>query len=207
MQEMLLTPREAAFVLDESVKSIQKVLDSHTKSVQKVRHGRSKVRVLDRSQMLYFLALRKVGDNLSPLGRDRLFDALVESGVRRRKTLSVSSLMIDLEPCEDELDRKLKDYESLKGEVETRESDGEALLRGTGVEVYRVAALLDGGASPADVLRDFPSLTGRQVEVARQYAEAMPKQGRPYPKTSFKRAVAELGLDALDEFLETRGTE
>ncbi|MDR2216273.1 MAG: DUF433 domain-containing protein [Nevskiaceae bacterium] len=65
-------------------------------------------------------------------------------------------------------------------------------------EVYRIAALLDGGASVEQVLRDYPSLSREHIETAKAYAQTNPKQGRPYPRTSVKRALQGAGLEALD---------
>jgi len=74
------------------------------------------------------------------------------------------------------------------------------LLEGTAVEIYRITALLDGGASVDEVLEDYPSLSRQQVETARAYADVRPKTGRPdYPRTSVKQALREAGLEALDD--------
>ena len=76
---------------------------------------------------------------------------------------------------------------------------GDPLIKGTEIEVYRIAALLDGGVAPEDVLADYPSLTRDQVEFARAYAQANPNSGRSYPKQTFKAAIKALNLDALDD--------
>lgn len=75
----------------------------------------------------------------------------------------------------------------------------EPLLEDTVIEVYRIAALLDGGASVDEILEDYPSLFREQVETARAYADADPKAGRPYPSASVKRALRGAGLEALDD--------
>ena len=76
------------------------------------------------------------------------------------------------------------------------------MLRGSDVEVYRIAALLDAGMSVDEVLADYPSLTRDAVVAARAYAAVYPKAGRPYPRTTAKRALQGAGLEALDEVLE-----
>lgn len=75
----------------------------------------------------------------------------------------------------------------------------EPLLKGTSIEIYRIVALLDGGASIEQVLEDYPSLSRKQVEVARAYADTQPRTGGPYPRVSSKRALRGAGLQALDE--------
>jgi hypothetical protein len=51
------------------------------------------------------------------------------------------------------------------------------------------------------VLADYPSLSREAAEAARAYAEAHPKTGRPYPRTTVKRVPQGAGLEALDEVL------
>ena len=80
-------------------------------------------------------------------------------------------------------------------------NDGEAILKGTQIEVYRIAALL-GGMTPEQICEDYPSLTPSAVATAKVYAEAYPKTGRPYPSKTVKRAIAGAGLEALDEVLD-----
>jgi uncharacterized protein (DUF433 family) len=81
-------------------------------------------------------------------------------------------------------------------------ADGEPLLKGTDVEVYRIAALLAGGMSITDVQADYPSLSHHAIATAKAYADAHPNPGRPYPRTTVKRALKGAGLEALDEVTE-----
>ena len=83
-------------------------------------------------------------------------------------------------------------------EVEFR-VDGTPLLKGTQVEAYRIAALLAGELTIDEVLADYPSLSREHVETARVSSEAHPNDGRPYPRTSVKRALWGAGLEALDD--------
>lgn len=68
-------------------------------------------------------------------------------------------------------------------------------IAGTNVPIYRISALLDGGANVEEVMRDFPSLTRAQIEGALEYSKASPNQGRPYPSRSLKRALREMDFD------------
>lgn len=66
---------------------------------------------------------------------------------------------------------------------------GEPLIKGTDVEAYRIAALVEGGMEVAEVVRDYPGLTREGVENAVRYAKSRPKQGRPYPGRTAKAAL------------------
>jgi uncharacterized protein (DUF433 family) len=88
----------------------------------------------------------------------------------------------------------------LEDKVEFR-TDGEALIKGTGIEVHRIAALLSGGMSPNEILEDYPSLTLDQVSAAKAYAKAHPETAYSYPGKTVKRAFKGAGFEALDEVL------
>jgi uncharacterized protein (DUF433 family) len=100
----------------------------------------------------------------------------------------------------EEMKRRTAKLAELADKIAFRE-DGEAILKGSDVEVYRIAALLAGGLSGDQVLADYPSLSRDMIEAARAYTEAHPKSGRPYPRITAKRALQGAGLEALDEVL------
>lgn len=82
-------------------------------------------------------------------------------------------------------------------QVELR-PNGDVVLKGTTIEVYRIAALIEGGMSRQEILGDYPSLTANQVEFAEAYAKAHPNHGRSYPPLTAKAALRQADLSALD---------
>ena len=92
--------------------------------------------------------------------------------------------------------RRTAERAKLADRVEFR-ADGEPVLRGTDIEVYRIAALLAGGMPVEDIETDYPSLSRDGIEAAKAYADAHPKPGRPYPRTTAKRALREAGSRRL----------
>ncbi|KAF0224570.1 MAG: hypothetical protein FD176_1154 [Rhodospirillaceae bacterium] len=56
---------------------------------------------------------------------------------------------------------------------------GELVIKGTRVPVHSVAAMVEQGASVADILAGYPSLSSEQIELAVIYASAYPQRGRP----------------------------
>ena len=205
MNETLLTPREAAYILNEPLKAVTKVLDSHGSLIRKIRRGGVSVRVLDEHDLLYFVAIQHIGDKLTPKGRDEFYGALKAVSRTREAPISFGHVQVELHSFLDELKGKLQRYQALKNAVRVPEVGGEPVIAGTDVEVYRIAALLDGGMTIEEVLHDFPSLEREQVLAAQAYTVANPKPGRPYPKLSFKRAAQAMQLDALDEVLGSSG--
>lgn len=93
--------------------------------------------------------------------------------------------------------RRLTALRDLENRIELSES-GDAVLKGTDVEVHRIAALLQGGMSRDEVLGDYPSLSADQVDFAMAYAAAHPKPGRPYPSLTAKAALRKADFSALE---------
>lgn len=89
------------------------------------------------------------------------------------------------------------DSEKLNKQVEF-DKDGNAVLKGSGVEVHRIAALITAGVSVDCVLEDYPSLTADHVDISQAYAAAHPNNGRPYPGITAKAAMRVAERSALD---------
>ena len=82
----------------------------------------------------------------------------------------------------------------------------EPIIHGTGIPLYRVTALLDGGMTIPQVMEDFPSLTAEQIATARDYARHHPNFGKAYPTKSLKRMLRKSGFHRLKkELVEIRG--
>jgi uncharacterized protein (DUF433 family) len=70
------------------------------------------------------------------------------------------------------------------------DSGGVPHLKGTGIPVHQISALVAGQGVEA-TLEDYPNLTLEQVEAAVDHARAHPSTGRPFPAKSMKRAIAD----------------
>jgi uncharacterized protein (DUF433 family) len=201
MSDTMVTLPEAAFVFGENLKTIARSVDEHSLFACRKMQGNRRIRVLSMPDLLYLQVLNEMGELLTPKGRLELHEALLKP--QSHHEVEVGHFLLPLDRLRNSVEKRLAALRTLKEGVEGDPED--PVLRGTDIEVYRVSALLNGGSSVADIIQDYPSLTETQVELARDYARAIPKKGRPYPSTSFKRATGELGLDALDELLDDEG--
>lgn len=195
--QQAFTFTEAAYALGESVKSVTRLAEEHPDLVSKTTVGRRGRRVLRARDLVYMQAARELQDILTPVGRRRLHEALLVPGAHREVT--VGSMTLPLEPIEQKVRQRIDVLDRLKDTVEGDPDD--PFLKGTEVEVYRIAALLAGGATTDEVREDYPSLRLEQIAHARDYASALPKKGRPYAARSFKRATRALDLQLVDELL------
>lgn len=198
------TAAEAAFVLREPVKAVKKALDEGPVQARLVARLGGRVRAIDEADLIYLFAVQALRDELTPKGRGEFYHALKGAPVEDVHEVRFGRLSVAIDDLKAEVAERARELEALAERVEFR-PDREAVLKGTDVEVHRVAALLEGGLTPEEVCEDYPSLDLEAVAVARAYAESHPKPGRPYPRTTAKRALKGAGLEALDEVLDEQG--
>lgn len=64
---------------------------------------------------------------------------------------------------------------------------GEAVIRGTRVTLRTILASLAEGATPAEILNDFPTLTEEDVRAAIAFAATSAQEDLPVPETPVVR--------------------
>ncbi len=199
-QSAQFTAAEVAFVLGEPVRAVKKALDAGPVRPRLLRKAGASVRTVGWPDLVYLHAVRTLRDELTPRARVQFYEALRRTPVKDTHEVSFGRFRVTITDLVDEVERRTAKLAKLAGKVVFR-ADGEPLLKGTNVEVYRIAALLAGDMSIDEVHADYPSLSRNAIETAKAYADAYPKPGRPYPRTTVKRALKGAGLEALDEVL------
>jgi uncharacterized protein (DUF433 family) len=200
-ESLQFTAAEAAFVLQEPVRAVKKALDEGPVRPVLVRRAGASVRAIGWMDLFYLFAIRNLREELTPKALLELYEALQHKSVEHVREVRFGRLRVVLTDLVEEIEKRTRRLSELAEEVEFR-GDGEPLLRGTTIEVYRIAALIEGGMSFAEIRRDYPSLAKEQIRTAKAYADAHPKPGRPYPRVSVKQAMRNVGLEALDEVLD-----
>lgn len=199
-ETVAFTAAEVAFVLREPVRTVKKALDGGPVQARLVSKPGGAVRAIEWSDLFYLYAVRSLRDELTPKGRNEFYHALKGVQVERTREVRFGRLSVMIDDLKAEVEERSRELVELAEKVEFR-GDGEPVLRGTSIEVHRIAALLAGGLSIEEVREDYPSLSTEHIETAKAYAETHPKSGRPYPRTTAKRALKGAGLEALDEIL------
>jgi uncharacterized protein (DUF433 family) len=135
-----------------------------------------------------------------PTGRN------VREHLKQRRLLVAAShdgtMVIDLTPSAAEVSERAAELVHLREAVEDS-PNGELLLRGTNIPVYRIAALVQapraGQPDTSEARKGFPSLSDEQITTAYSYSLAYPKKGRPYPARSLKSMLDEIEFPAIAE--------
>ena len=200
------TAAEVAFVLREPVKTVKKALDSGPIETWLVRKAGTPVRAVDWVGLFYLFAVRSLQDELTLKARNEFYHALKSTPLDQAREVRLGAhgrLRVVIEDLRKEVEKRARDLAELATKVEFN-ANGEPVLKGTHIEVHRIAALLSGNMTTEEIIEDYPSLTPEMVATAKAYAEAHPKAGRPYPSKTVKRAIKKAGLDALREVLDPK---
>ncbi len=174
------SPTEAAYIVGQPVKAVQKAIDEGGVASRRVRQGRAVVRRLGEPELVYLRLLKDVSGTLLPAAKRRLYRSLKEqrdgaSAVRLGPvTVDVSQARRDVAARAEELRRARS---LVVSDPDIR--GGEPVLRGTRVPVHMLLELAKQGAPVEELIETYPWLAREQVEAALTYARAYPRRGRP----------------------------
>ena len=179
------TPAEAAAVSEIAVKSVHSAID---KRIIETHLVGSRGRALTDQDLLRLKLWYGVGSILSAERRKRLFDT-IDQNPDAETVRADDYLIIDVARAREQLAARAEALreaermiESVKGVV-----GGEPVFKRTRVPVRTIAAMKTQGASTAEIVEGYPSLTERMVELAEIWVAAHPARGRP-------RKLSEQGL-------------
>lgn len=187
---------QAAFVLREPVSEVRKIVERRNIPCRSVSLGGRNVRAVDRKTLVFLSWNHEQSPLISAALRRAVFEGL-QGHDHLPSRVDVGGLTAWFEDAAKRVSARLATLRDLEGQVATNAA-GEPVLRGTGIEVHRIAALLGGGMTVEEVCEDYPSLSADQIAFAETYAAAHPKQGRPYPRLTVKRAMRQADLSGLD---------
>ena len=186
-QERTFTASEAAVVSGVPVKTVHREIDEGPLKPKRRRPGSKRAL---REQDLFYLAVAKGLDTrlvqLTSEGKDKLHDEIIiywRSKKPTKKELPVfgGRLLLDLRLVLKEVRSRLERLERASAMVveDSEIRGGEPCIRGTRIGVYEVASMLEQGAAEEEILEGYPSLKREQLELAKIFAQAYPRKGRP----------------------------
>jgi uncharacterized protein (DUF433 family) len=186
-QERTFTASEAAVVSGVPVKTVHREIDEGPLKPERRRPGSKRAL---REHDLFYLAVAKGLDTrlvqLTSEGKDKLHDEIIiywRSKKPTKKELPVlgGRLLLDLRLVLKEVRSRLERLERANAMVveDSEIRGGEPCIRGTRIGVYEVASMLEQGAGEKEILEGYPSLKREQLELAKIFAQAYPRKGRP----------------------------
>jgi uncharacterized protein (DUF433 family) len=193
------TTAEAAYIVGEPLDRFKKVVErSPVKAAAGQRGGAWRFALRD---LVFLVAYPQLQKDFTTEGRARLYEALLHVGTLPIK-VEAGDIVLNLGRHLSVVEAKTRQLDKYASQVDV--ADGEARIKGTAIEVHRLAALIEGGMSVGEVQRDYPGLTIEQIEAARAWAASHPKPGRPFPRQSAKEAMRGADLSALEDLLGAR---
>ena len=183
----MFTPSEAAVASGVPVKTVHREIDEGPLQTARKRPGSKRSL---REEDLFYLAVAKGIDTklvqLTSEGKDKLHNAIAgycrqRGSPKRSVSLFGGGLSVDLKQTLDEVRSRLARLgRARKIVVENPEiRGGEPCIKGTRIGVYEVAGMLEQGTSEGEILEGYPALNREQLGLARIYAQAYPRRGRP----------------------------
>jgi uncharacterized protein (DUF433 family) len=190
----LYTPAEAGAVSGLKLKAVHNAIDKRiVEPVAKARvapigNTQRVPRFLTGEDLVRLRVWRGVGDTLSAERRQLLFVAIAAKPAA--KTVKADELLIvDVGEARKQVDRGVRELEAAEAVVAKDKATlgGEPVFKGTRIPVYGIAAMLDAGATAEELLSGYPKLNERLLDLARIWAAAHPRRGRP-------KSLSDLGL-------------
>jgi uncharacterized protein (DUF433 family) len=196
------TTAQAAFIVGEAPQTFTKMVDRTPVKPRVVRRGGVSIRYFGMADLVYIHALDELMKAYTTKSRAELYAAMRRAPKHGLREIVFGEHKYHIHRHVKLVEARAKKLEKLSNQIDT--SGGEAVIRGTSIEAHRIAALLDGGMTVAEVIGDYPSLNEEQVLAAKAFAEANPKLGRPFPKSTAKAAMRAVDLSTLDAFADPR---
>ncbi len=196
------TIAQAAMIIEKPSQLLQKTVERAPVKPTLAQRGGRRIYVFELRDLVFFCALDDMKGGITSHKQAELYKALKSKPTQAAiGSIDIGSLRYDFRPY---VRRVKKNIEAVEKFFKLIDRTGdEPVIKGTGINAYRIAALHDG-MTVEEILRDYPSLSEQQVSAAKAYAESHPKSGRPYPKNTAKKMMSEARADA-GRFLPTRG--
>lgn len=178
-----LTTSEAAVAAGVSVREINRVVDEHI--LPENLYSTTNLRRFRTEACLLIAFYFSTADLLTADARLRMIrNNLVHSPTWdgwKHWSIEDDLLTVHFESLWESVNGRLRDLMAARDLVVEDEEilSGTPVIRGTRVPVHDIAAALSGGTPKERILKAYPSLNERQVDLAAVYAKAIPLRGRP----------------------------
>lgn len=182
------TPAEAAVVTAVPIEAVNRELAAGPIGRRLTKSGHKPG--LQEEDLLYLTIARGLETRfvqLTTAGKDELYNAILTRCRNKRPAWSQfvvfeGHLSLDLKSVSKEVHSGWERLECARAMVveDPEIRGGEACIRGTRIGVYEIVSMFKKGATDEEILEGYPSLTGEQLALAKIYAQAYPRKGRPY---------------------------
>lgn len=177
----LFTPTEAAAVSGLGLKAVNNLIDKQIVHVARPSTGtRATRRYLTHHHLVVMYLEQRLAGSLTLETRQHLYrevSAKPDATVIKAHPI----LHVDVGEASKAVDARVDDLREAEALIVADAGilAGEPVFKGTRVPVHAVASMLGSGASPQELQEGYPALTCRMLDLARIWAAAHPRRGRP----------------------------
>lgn len=177
------TPAQAALLTGLAPSAVRKALETKTVPARRERHGHATRRFLD-FDALVCLKLEQLGMSHFPVPLRKEIYRQIMDHPKSSKLHPFTAVSVDVAHARSELSRKISDLRKAEKMVVTDPETlgGIPVFRGTRIPVYSIAEMLEQGVHGSEILEGYPRLSANQLRLAKLYAQANPRRGRPKTK-------------------------
>ncbi|HWC00517.1 MAG TPA: DUF433 domain-containing protein [Bryobacteraceae bacterium] len=162
--------------------AVHKAIDTRLIRPRTARSGATVRRLLTKEQLIY-LQLEAEGLRLLPVGTRREIAESIQRSPRTEKlpVANGTALLIEIGTARRAVESQLKQLARMKEMVvsDPEIMRGTPVFRGTRIPVDLVADMLAQGATAAEILEGYPTLSKEKIAMAPLYMRAFPRRGRP----------------------------
>jgi len=179
-----VTANEAAAITRVPLKQVHRIVDAGLLGDRVLL--KSGKRLIDANALVSLSVVYRTADVLSPEARRMV--ACTAGEPERRQVRIDDLVVVDLASAAAEVKKGFGKLERAVALVRTdpKAMGGAPCIRGTRIPVHDIAEMLVNGDAPEKVLAAYPRLKREQLELARIYAEAYPRRGRPPGKAPWR---------------------
>lgn len=175
-----LTAAEASAVTGLSLKAINKAIDLQTvPSTAKAKNGFRKRYLSEGALVCLKLEAKGLGE--LPLSfRKRVF-TLVLNHPELATVRPVEAVQIDVQQARREVRESIDELKQAEQivTIDAAVMGGMPVIAGTRIPVSALSDMVTQGATLQEIVEGYPSLSTEQIRLARVYASAHPRRGRP----------------------------
>ncbi|MGA8613442.1 MAG: DUF433 domain-containing protein [Xanthobacteraceae bacterium] len=182
----LLSANEAASVTGVPLKHVHRIVDAGLLGA--AVKSRAGMRVIVRRGLIGLKLAYETADLLTPRGRRLVIKDLLQRP--EANSVEANAVKLDVRLIKTAIRRGLNTLGKAKKMV-TIEKDvlgGAPCFKGTRIPVHDIAAMIANGDQKSAILKAYPQLTARQLDLAVIYAEAYPRRGRPRRNPFWRKA-------------------
>lgn len=174
------TPAEAAALSGLAIKAVHNAIDKRIVETSARPSPKRARRALSIEDVLRLKLWYEVGPILSQERRQRLF-AEIEKNPAAKRIKADALVIVDIEEARKQIAERVRTLEAAEALVVKSRAimGGEPVFKGTRIPIRLIATMLDDGASETEILDGYPRLEPRHLALARIWAAAHPRRGRP----------------------------